>query len=85
MASRQGDKEQEGVGSGLRSHTVTSAVPSALAGLTTGFGMETGWTPAAGATNPLASCLRFPSGSLRYLARQSLQLPASHTFKPLDL
>jgi hypothetical protein len=33
------------VGSGLLSHTVTSAVPSALVGLTAGFGMGPGVPP----------------------------------------
>lgn len=33
------------VGSGLLSHTVSRAVPSALAGLTTGFGMGPGVPP----------------------------------------
>jgi hypothetical protein len=35
-------KEIKIVGSGLLSHTVASAVPSALAGLTSGFGMGPG-------------------------------------------
>ena len=33
------------VGNGLLSHTVTSAVPSALVGLTSGFGMGPGVPP----------------------------------------
>jgi len=33
------------VGGGLLSHVVTNAVPSALAGLTAGFGMEPGVPP----------------------------------------
>jgi hypothetical protein len=39
-------KEVKGdVGSGILSHTVASAVPSALVGLTTGFGMGPGVPP----------------------------------------
>jgi len=37
--------EKNGVGGGLLSHTVPRAVPSALAGLTSGFGMEPGVPP----------------------------------------
>jgi hypothetical protein len=50
MEERKNQKERAGgrsdeVGSGLLSHTVTSAVPSALVGLTTGFGMGPGVPP----------------------------------------
>jgi hypothetical protein len=38
-------KEKGRVGSGVLSHTVSSAVPSALMGLTAGFGMEPGGPP----------------------------------------
>jgi hypothetical protein len=34
--------KKEGVGNGILSHTVTSAVPSALMSLTAGFGMGPG-------------------------------------------
>jgi hypothetical protein len=37
--------KKEEVGGGLLSHTVSSAVPSALVGLTTGFGMGPGVPP----------------------------------------
>ncbi len=42
-------KKEESPGNDLLSHTVTSAVPSALEGLTSRFGMELGVSP------PLAS------------------------------
>ena len=39
---RGGGEKKEGVGNGILSHTVTSAVPSALVSLTAGFGMGPG-------------------------------------------
>ena len=41
-SSDRQEKEKGSVGSGLLSHTVTHAVPSALVSLTSGFGMEPG-------------------------------------------
>ena len=43
----------------LLSHTVTSAVPSALKGLASGFGMEAGRFPFAMAAVTLWRCHRF--------------------------
>ena len=38
----EGREKEKGVGSGVLSHTVTHAVPSALVSLTAGFGMVPG-------------------------------------------
>ena len=45
--SKRGSRfsRKKDVGNGLLSHTVTSAVPSALVGLTSGFGMGPGVPP----------------------------------------
>jgi hypothetical protein len=45
IKARDRNQKEGDVGNGLLSHTVSSAVPSALVGLTSGFGMDPGVPP----------------------------------------
>ena len=44
-SKKEGEAEELSVGDGILSHIVSNAVPSALAGLTSGFGMDPGVPP----------------------------------------
>ena len=78
---REEKQENRAVGNDLRSHDITIAVPSALTGLTAGFGMEPGGPPSPlSPTSHLSSSSPFHHTLSRLLLGDLVQMFTNDAF-----